>query len=87
MEKNVEYKVLNYTNRWHVIDTYKRWALLENCTWGDETCYLVVPMDQEITMKKYRRKDGSLIELPTIEIVTCETYDGIEIALEDEGLI
>lgn len=87
MEMNVEYRVLNYTNRWSVIDTYEKWALLENCTWGDETCYLVVPMDQEIVMRKYRRKDGSFVELPTIEVVTCETYDGIVTALEDECLI
>ena len=87
MDKNTEYRVLNYTNRWSIIDTYQKWALLENCAWGDETCYLVVPMDQEIKMKKYRRSDGTLIELPTIELVTCETYDGIITALEDEDLI
>lgn len=87
MEMNVEYRVLNYTNRWSIIDTHEKWALLENCTWGDETCYLVVPMDQEIVMKKYRCGDGSVVELPTIQLVTCETYDDIITALEDACLI
>lgn len=87
LELNVEYRVRDYSNRWSIIDTHEKWALLENCTWGDETCYLVVPMEQEITMRKYRRGDGSIVELPTIDLITCETYDDIITALEDEDLI
>lgn len=87
LQKNTEYKVKGYTNRWSLIDTHEGYGLLENNTYGDETCYLVVKMDQEPAMLRYKKSDGSTIHLPTILDVVCETYDGIEIALEDEGLI
>lgn len=87
LQKNIDYKVKDYTNRWSIINTHEGYGLLENNTYGDETCYLVVKLDQEPALLRYKRSDGSTIQLPTILHVVCETYDGIEIALEDEGLI
>lgn len=87
LEKKVEYKVKGYSNRWSIIDTHAGYGLLENNTYGDETCYLVVELDQEPPMLRYKKRDGSIVYLPTIQEVVCETYDGIETALEDEGLI
>lgn len=87
LEQNVEYKVKGYTNKWSLIDTYEGYGLLENCTYGDETCYLVVDLEQEPVSLRYKTRDGRIIYLPTILDVICETYDGIEIALEDACLI
>lgn len=87
LEKKVDYKVKGYSNRWSIIDTYEGYGLLENNTYGDETCYLVVELDQAPAMLLYKKRDGSTVYLPTILEVVCETYDGIETALEDEGLI
>lgn len=86
LQANVEYKVKDYRNRWSIIDTNEGYGLLENCSYGDETCYLVVKLDQEPVMRTYRRRDDSTVELPTIMEVVCETFDGIETALEDEGI-
>lgn len=87
LQEKVEYKVNGYTNRWSLIDTMAGYGLLENNTYGDETCYLVVKMDQEAAMQRYKRGDGSIVELPTIQEVVCETYDGLEVALDDKGLL
>lgn len=88
LQKNIDYKVKGYTNRWSIIDTHEGYGLLENNTYGDETCYLVVKLDQDAPMKRYKnRNDETVVSLPTIQDVVCETYDGIETALEDEGLI
>lgn len=85
---NKEFKVKGYYNRWSVIDVYEEWALLENCTYGDETCYLVVRRDTEIKERYYTKTyDGTSVLLPTIFEVVCETYDDINTALEDEGII
>ena len=83
LQKNIEYKVEGYRNRWSVIDEYKNYALLENCTWGDETCYLVVAKSCKIENKKYKNQAGEVYMLPTIADVICETYDDIQTALED----
>lgn len=88
LDRNTEYKVKGYRNRWSIVDTHEAgYALLENCLYGDETCYLVVKLDQEPVMRTYRRRDETTVQLPTIMDVICETYDGIETALEDEGLL
>ena len=87
LQANVEYKVDGYRNRWAIIDTHEGYGLLENCSYGDETCYLVVKLEQESVMRTYRRRDNTIVELPTIMEVVCETFDGIETALEDEGLL
>lgn len=85
---NKEFKVKGYYNRWYVIDTYKDWALLENCTWGDETCYLVVRKDEEIQDREYTNMNtNKKVILPTIMEVVCETFDDIVTALEDEGIL
>ena len=88
VKKNIDYKINGYYNKWSVIDTYKGYALMENNTYGDETCYLVVKVKDNVQDKEYTKKsNGEKIVLPTIMEVVCETYDGIEVALEDEGII
>lgn len=86
--KRAEYKVKGYFNRWGVVDTYKGYALLENNSHGDETCYLVVDTSSSNIQKRlYRLMDGSTVELPTFMSVVCETYDDLITALADEGII
>lgn len=80
------YKVTGYYNRWSIIDTYDKYALLENEIYGDETCLLVVEKDK-YEMRKYKNKTGEVFELPTFTEVICETFDDIETALCDAGII
>ncbi|MBO5924661.1 MAG: hypothetical protein J6Q52_00170 [Clostridia bacterium] len=81
---NVEYKVEKYFNRWSVIDTHGEYALLENCTWGDSSFYLLVRRDVGIEDKVYTlKKSKEKIVLPTIIEVLAETYDDILTAIED----
>lgn len=88
LNNKTDYKVKGYTNKWSVIDTYKEWSLLENCTYGDETCYLVVRNDVEVVEKRYQKiSKPEYVTLPTITSVVCETYDGLIQALEDECII
>ena len=88
LSKEIEYKVDGYYNRWSVIDTYNGYSLLENSTWGDETCYLVVKNNVEVVDKEYvKRSSGEKVMIPTIMEVVCETFDDIEVALEDEGIL
>lgn len=87
---NKEFKVKGYYNRWSVIDVYEEWALLENCTYGDETCYLVVRKDAPVKRKFSSDKafNGIMVGYyDEIEEVVCETYDDIITALEDECII
>lgn len=87
---NKEFKVKGYYNKWSVIDTYQEWALLENCTYGDETCYLVVRKDVPVIRKHSTDTtfSGKMVGYyDEIQEVVCETYDDIITALEDEGII
>lgn len=85
LKKGVDYKVEGYRNLWSVIDTHKGYALLENCTYGDETCNLVVPLAQEPVPVRCRKGTGEVVERLKITKVLCETFDSIEQALIDEG--
>ena len=87
LHTNTDYKVKGYTNRWSIIDTLDNYALLENNTYGDETCYLVVKLDEKPVTLPYKKKDGTYVNLPTINNVVCETFDDIQTALEDEGIM
>lgn len=80
---NTEYKVRGYRNRWSLIDTFGKYGLLENCTYGDETCYLVVDLSEIPVVLPHKRKDGTYVYLPTILNTICETYDDIETAVEE----
>jgi hypothetical protein len=85
---NKEYKVNGYSNRWSVIDILGDYALLENCTYGDDACYLVVRRSVKITDKTYHSiKTGEPIVLPCIHEVVCDTYDDLQTALEDLCLL
>jgi hypothetical protein len=78
VEPLVEYKVHGYRNKWSVISTLGDYALLENNSYGDETCYLVVEIKDNVCII-----DGRLVVMH----VVCETFDGLEVALEDMDLI
>lgn len=84
LKRNTSYKVDGYTNKWSVIDTYKGYALLENETYGDETCYLLVRKDVEVQNLQYtKRSTGEKVLLPTIMEVITETFDDIETAINE----
>lgn len=89
LKDNVDYKVAGYKNTWSVIDRDFGYVLLENNYWGDETCYLVVKEDAEVVEDEYHRKStGETVIYNTIITTEIfETYDGIEICLEDEGIL
>ena len=86
-----EFRVDGYTNRWGIIDSKKvddiEYFLLENNYWGDETCYLVVDSSKVIDKNYTNKSSGEKITLPTFTEVVCETFDDIETALTDEGII
>lgn len=88
IKKGIDYRVKGYYNRWYVIASLKKWSLLENCTWGDETCHLVVRNDVTVIDKAYRNtRTNERVVLPTIQETVCETYDDLQTALEDIGLL
>ena len=88
-----EYRVRGYKNRWYVIDTSRdylrgeNYVLLENCTWGDGTFWLVAKLENNVEEVEYNTKSGGKITLPTIQSVVCETYDLLDWALRDEGIL
>lgn len=81
MTKLEHTKVEGYYDTWYQIDNLahagKTYLLLENEEWGDETNALVVIATEERTAKN---------EIPK-EYIVCETFDNIETALEDEGIL
>lgn len=86
VENHVEYKVKGYRGRWGVADRKMGYVLLEHCTLGDETCYLVVS-EKLIPKDMAYGKDGSII-LPTLTPRKIyETWDDIETTLKTEGVI
>lgn len=89
IEKNVDYRVKGYIGFWGVCDEARGYVMLEHCTLGDETCYLVVRKDLKVHQKTYTKKStGEKVVLPTLQPrKPIETFDNIEIALTDEGLI
>ncbi len=88
IDLKADYKVRDYYNRWSIIDTYGDYALLENNTYGDETCFLVVEMNKNnLVDKQYKTSTGEVIVLPTFLEVVCETYDDIITALRDEEIL
>lgn len=83
-----EYKINGFYNKWSVIDEYKQYYLLENCTYGDETCYVVVDKNTLNYNHSYvNSKTKQNVVIPTFEKFICETYDGLMCALYDENLI
>lgn len=87
IEPNVSYKVKGYTNRWSVVDESRGFVLLENETYGDETCYLVVRKSVKPQDKLYILKSsGENVTIPTICSQVYETYDGIAEAIKDYDL-
>lgn len=87
MKNLKEYKVKGYRNKWYVIDKYRDYVLLENCSLGDMTCWLVAKITDNVQDEEYNTKSGGKIILPTIQSVICETYDLLDWALRDEGIL
>lgn len=73
-------KVEGYVGSWGEIDRKEInntvYLLLEHNTYGDETCGLVITLPS----------DSSISHIPEENII-CETFDGLEQALTDEGII
>ena len=57
MEKYQNLKIDNYMNKWSAIDfivvNNKTYYLMENNTWGDETCYLVIDENKNVICETY----------------------------------
>ena len=93
LEKGAEYKIVGYRYRWDIVDTQtfdgKTYHLMESSI-GDECEYAVVKADAAIEMRSWKR-EGTTLMLPTIvdpdNDIICFTYDDIQTALEDEGII
>ena len=89
LKKQEKIKVENYIGAWTVIDDMDGYVMLEHNTYGDETCYLVAKAEDFMWkdfIKKSTEEKIKLAYLPETATVF-ETYDGIEICLNDEGVI
>lgn len=75
MMKGVKYSHKDYIGKWEIIGEDHGYYMLEHCTYGDETCYLVIS-------KKARVFEGNELRARVFE-----TYDDIETCLIDEGII
>ena len=51
------------------------------------TCWLVAKIKDNVKDVEYTKKNGEKIKLPTIQSVICETYDLLDWALRDEGIL
>lgn len=76
----VDYRVSGYRNLWSIVDKAHGYVLLENNTYGDETCYLVVPEDAPVDVFEDGRP-------PMIMGEIYETFDSLEDCLIDEGVL
>ena len=87
LKRGVDYKVEGYTNKWSIVDEAFGFVPLENNTYGDETCHLVVRKNIVAKDKEYTKRNGEKVVLPTITSRVHATYDWIRQCLEDEGII
>ena len=87
LERGVDYKVEGYTNKWSIVDEAFGFVVLENNTYGDATCHLVVRKNVVAKDKEYTKRNGEKIMLPTNTARVHETYYGIRQCLQDEGII
>ena len=86
-----EYKLKDYYNTWSIIDQKTvngvDYGLLENNTYGDETCYVVVDLSTAKDKKYHKKSTDEDVIIPTFDNIVCETFDDIETALIDEGIL
>lgn len=84
-------RIKGYRGLWSVIDEYRGYVLLEHNIMGDETCYLVLSKSlfNEAHKWTYVLMSGSVDSRYILDKadVICETYDDLEQALIDEGII
>lgn len=69
MKENI--KIEGYSNKWSAIDqmvvNFNQYYLMENNTYGDETCYLVIDSNNKVICETFddlytALKDESIIE-------------------------
>ena len=57
MEKYQDLKINGYTNKWSAFDSLTfgdhTYYLMENNTWGDETCYLVIDENKNVICETF----------------------------------
>lgn len=75
IDKNAEYKFKGYKGKWYFIAESNGYYMFEHCTYGDDTCHLVVNA-------KSRVWDNNVIKARAIE-----TYDDIKTTLYTEGIL
>ena len=57
MKEYQDLKINGYTNKWSAFDKLNyngmTYYILENNTWGDETCYLVIDENKSVICETY----------------------------------
>lgn len=88
---DLDYEIEGRYGTWYEIDEAKvgddTYKLYESCDWGDEAGAIVIKVPRRpYAVKKLSLSDERVYVIPK-ECEVCETFDDIETALEDEGIL
>lgn len=88
---DLDYEIEGRYGIWYEIDEKKvgndTYKLYESCDWGDEAGAIVIKVPSvPYVIKKCSMSDERVYVIPK-ECEVCETFDDIESALEDEGIL
>ena len=88
---DLDYEIEGRYGTWYEIDEMKvgddTYKLYESCDWGDEAGAIVIKVPRKpYAIKKLSLSDERVYVIPK-ECEVCETFDDIESALEDEGIL
>ena len=88
---DLDYEIEGRYGTWYEIDEMKNrddtYKLYESCDWGDEAGAIVIKVPSvPYVIKKCSMSDERVYVIPK-ECEVCETFDDIESALEDEGIL
>ena len=87
---NLDYEIEGRYGTWYEIDKMKvgddTYKLYESCDWGDEAGAIVVQLPNA-PLEIKRLSTGELVYVIPEDCEVCETFNDIESALEDEGIL
>lgn len=88
---DLDYEIEGRYGTWYEIDEMKvgddTYKLYESCDWGDEAGAIVIKVPRRpYAIKKLSLSDERVYVIPK-ECEVCETFDSIDVALEDEGIL
>lgn len=88
---DLDYEIEGRYGTWYEIDEMKvgddSYKLYESCDWGDEAGAIVIKVPRRpYAIKKLSLSDERVYVIPK-ECEVCETFDSLDIALEDEGIL